>query len=94
MSARRVAKLLGLSSVEAGLLLARARRRLGTRGLAVRTVAFSIATSPLRRLLPRRLCEAAIRPLVYALIPGPTENLLYTRVSAPRAAEEQSGGDG
>lgn len=93
MRAQRVAKVLGLSDEEAGLLLERARGRFGSRGLGIRELAFLLATSPaLRHLLPRRLREAAIRPFVYALVPGPTENLLYARVSRPRVAAERSGG--
>jgi hypothetical protein len=93
MTSKRVAKVLGLSEGEAGLLLGRAQHRLGRRGVSVRQVAFLLATAPvLRRLLPRRLRESAIRPLVYALVPGPTENLLYARVFRQRAAGEPPGG--
>ncbi len=92
MRSKRVAKVLGLSEDEAGLLLKRARAKLGGRGLAVRGLAFLLATAPVLRLLPRRLREPAIRPLVYALVPGPTENLLYARVSQTPAASERSGG--
>lgn len=93
MSSKRVAKAFGLSEEEAGLLLKRARAKLGGRGLAVRKLAFLLATAPGFRLLPRRLREPAIRPLVYALVPGPTENLLYARISHPPAAAERSGGN-
>jgi|GEM_PF-2764895 len=92
MSSKRVAKVLGLSEDEAGLLLKRARTKLGGRGLAGRELAFLLATAPGLRLLPRRLRESAIRPLVYALVPGPTENLLYARVSHTPGAAEQSRG--
>lgn len=93
MSSKRVAKILGLSDEESGLLLKRARGRFGSRDLSVKELAFLLATAPvLRRLLPRRLRESAIRPLVYALAPGPTENLLYARVPRPPAATERSGG--
>jgi hypothetical protein len=93
MRAKRVAKVLGLSDQETGLLLRRARGRFGSRGLGVRESAFLLATSPvLRSLLPRRLRESAIRPFVYALVPGPTENLLYARVPVPGAAANRSGG--
>ncbi len=93
MSSKRAAKVLGLSEGEAHLLLERARGRLGRRGLAIRELAFLIATAPLLgRLLPRRSRESAIRPLVYALVPGPTENLLYARVTRlPEAAERRGG---
>ncbi len=92
MSGKRVAKVLGLSEGEVRLLLTRARGRLGRRGLSVRELAFLLATAPvLGRLLPRRLRETAIRPLVYALVPGPTENLLYARVSRPPATERSRG---
>lgn len=95
MSSKRVTKILALSDGEAGLLMDRARGRLGRRGLAVRELTFLLATAPvLRRLLPGRLRESAIRPLLYALVPGPTENLLYARVSRPRAAAERSRGSG
>jgi hypothetical protein len=88
MTGNGVARMLGLSSDEARLLLGRARARFGAAGLAGRQLAFWVATAPLlRRLLPRRLREAAIRPFVYALVPGPTENLLYARVPRPRSAE-------
>jgi hypothetical protein len=81
--AGRVAKALGLSSEEARLLLARARAELGSRDLGVKALAFTVATAPVvGRLLPRRVRQAAIRPLVYALIPGPAENLLYAGVTA------------
>ena len=92
MSSKRVARVLGLSEDEAGLLLKRARAKFGGRGLAVRKLAFLLATAPGLRLLPRRLRESAIRPFVYALVPGPTENLVYARVSPTPAATEQSGG--
>lgn len=92
MSSKRVARVLGLSDEEVGLLLKRARGRFGGSGLAVREMAFLFATSPaLRHLLPRRLRESAIRPFLYALVPGPTENLLYARVSVPRAADRRGG---
>jgi hypothetical protein len=86
--ARRVGQVLGLSSEESQLLLARARAELGGRNLWARALAFAVATAPVvGRLLPRRLREAAIRPFVYALIPGPAENLLYAgvRTSGPGA---------
>ena len=83
MSRRHLERTLGLSGSEAHQLLARARNNLGSRGLAVRGFAFTLATNSFfGRLLPRTLRRAAIRPLVYALIPGPTENLLYARVTS------------
>jgi hypothetical protein len=81
--ARRVGRALGLSSEESRLLLARARGELGSRDLGVKSLAFAVATAPVvGRLLPRRVRQAAIRPLVYALISGPAENLLYAGVTA------------
>ena len=89
--AKRVGKTLGLSSEESRLLLARARMELGSRNLRARALAFTIATAPVvGRLLPRRVREAAIRPLVYALIPGPAENLLYARVAATGTGADDS----
>jgi hypothetical protein len=77
----RLKSLLGFSADEAALLVARTRAALGNRAYAVRAVAFVLATAPLlRRLLPLRTRRAAIRPLVYALLPGPSENLLYAGV--------------
>ncbi|HET7590287.1 MAG TPA: hypothetical protein VFK14_08940 [Solirubrobacterales bacterium] len=68
----------------------KARNRLGSRSVVVRGLAFTLATNPLlARLLPRRLREAAIRPLVYALIPGPSENLLYARVTLLGAGDRE-----
>lgn len=92
MGKRRLAKALGLSRQEAERLLARARGGVGNRGLLLRRLAYALGVNPiLGRLLPRRIREAAIRPLVYALIPGPTENLLYARVTTlPGGAEEVS----
>jgi hypothetical protein len=93
--AKRVGKALGLSSEESRLLLARARAELGSRNLGAKTLAFTVATAPVvRRLLPRRVRQAAIRPLVYALIPGPAENLLYAGVTAPGTAADDSQGRG
>lgn len=78
MPRRRLSALLGLSPQETDLLADRARRRLGGAGFASRLIAFSLATAPgLRRALPRRLRIRAVRPLVYALLPGPSENELY-----------------
>lgn len=83
MSINRVAGALGLSSYEAELLADRARSRLGMREYAVRLLAFRAATTPvLRQLIPVGLRRRAIAPLVYALIPGPSENLLYARPSS------------
>jgi len=87
--ARRVGKALGLSSEESRLLMARARAELGNRNFAVKALAFAVATAPVvGRLLPRRVRQAAIRPLVYALIPGPAENLLYAGVTASSSASD------
>ena len=81
MVENRLKSLLGLSSGEVSLLLARTRAALGDRAYAVRAAAFVLATAPLlRRLVPPRTRRAAIRPFVYALLPGPSENLLYAGV--------------
>jgi hypothetical protein len=81
--ARRIGKALGLSSEESRLLLARARAELGSRNLGAKMLAFTVATVPVvGPLLPRRVRQAAIRPLVYALVSGPAENLLYAGVTA------------
>jgi hypothetical protein len=91
VSGRRLERTLGLSGREAERLAGRARNRLGRRGLAIRRLAFTLATNPLLgRLLPGRLREAAIRPLVYALIPGPTENLLYARVTSLESGADET----
>jgi hypothetical protein len=82
--ARRVGQVLGLSREESRLLLASARAELGSRNLGAKVLAFTVATAPVvGRLLPRRVRQAAIRPLVYALVSGPAENLLYAGVTAP-----------
>jgi hypothetical protein len=89
---RRVSAALGLSRAEARLLLARARARLGTVQLAPRVVSFSLATAPgLRRAMPRAMRVRAIRPLVYALMPGPSANLLYANPGAVSKEGEHGG---
>jgi len=75
---------LGLTQAEAELLTSRAARRLGRRRYRVRALAFTVATAaPLRPLIPRRLRLKAIRPLLHALLPGPSENVLYATRQAP-----------
>jgi hypothetical protein len=87
--AGRVARALGLSSEESRLLLARARAELGSRDLGLKALAFTVATTPVvGRLLPGRVRQAAIRPLVYALISGPAENLLYAGVKSSGAGAD------
>jgi hypothetical protein len=69
---------LGLTPAETALLTRRAVLRLGRWPYEARAVAFIVATNArLRRLIPRRLRLRATRPLLYALLPGPSENLLY-----------------
>jgi hypothetical protein len=86
----RIGNALGLSPTEARLLFERARARLGRRAVSARAAAFTFATAPLiRSVLPVSIRRRAIRPLVYALIPGPPENLLYAGITAaphPREA--------
>jgi hypothetical protein len=83
---------LGLSREEAELLTGRAQARLGTFQYNVRLAAFLIGGSPVARLLvPRRARERAIRPLLHALLPGPSENLLYARAQRS-AGEGRDGG--
>ena len=95
MSARRLKKALGLTDQEAQRLLRRARNRLGSRSVAVKGLAFTLAVNPLLgRLLPRQLRETAIRPLMYALIPGPSENLLYARVTLLDKVADREGIEG
>jgi len=73
--------LLGLSATEAELLAARAEARLGRRAYAIRLAALLLTTAPvLRRAVPPKLRRRLIRPFVYALISGPSENLVYARV--------------
>jgi hypothetical protein len=92
VGARRVSAALGLSRAEARLLLVRARTMLGAAGLTLRLISFSLATAPgLRRALPRPLRVRAIRPLVYALMPGPSANTLY---ASPDAVATEGGPDG
>jgi hypothetical protein len=92
MAERRVSAALGLSRAEARLLLVRARTRLGGVGLTLRLAGFSLATAPgLRQALPRPLRVRAIRPLVYALMPGPSANTLYASPDAVAAEGERDG---
>jgi hypothetical protein len=75
---RRAQSLLGLSAAEAELLTSRARGRLGRRGYGLRAAAFLLATAPLARsVIPAGLRRRAIRPFVWGLLPGPSENHLY-----------------
>lgn len=81
---------LGLRPEEAELLTRRAAQRLGRWPYELRALAFVVATSArLRPLIPRRLRQRAIRPLLHALFPGPSENLLYAvgRVPGKGGAE-------
>jgi hypothetical protein len=92
LALRRLAKQLDLSPGEVALLAARARRRLGFRRYLVRLVAFVLATAPvLRTAIPANLRLRAIRPFLYALLPGPTENLLYVGAGGYGATEERHG---
>lgn len=69
---------LGLTPAEAELLTRRAAQRLGKVSYEIRALAFTVATADrLRPLIPRGLRLRAIRPLLHALFPGPSENLLY-----------------
>lgn len=87
MARRRLASLLGLSSEEAALLIASARERLGRRGYAVRLAALLLATAPaVRCALPAQLRRRSVRPFVYGLVSGPSENLLYARVHPSHSA--------
>jgi len=85
---RRAQQLLGLTRPEAELLTSRARARLGRRGYLLRWAAFALATTPVaRRVIPARLRVRAIRPLLYGLLPSPSENLFYTLPTASRLVE-------
>jgi hypothetical protein len=87
----RLQRVLGLSRAEAELLARRAQMRIGKRGFRIRAFAFTLATAPvLRRLIPGRLRLRAITPLLHALLPGPSENLLYARA---RPLGNEGGGD-
>lgn len=87
----RLQRLLGLTQAEAELLTKRAVARLGKRGFQVRALAFALATAPvLRRLIPAPLRLRAITPLLHALLPGPSENLLY---AGSRRLGDEGGGD-
>jgi hypothetical protein len=84
----RVQQLLGLTRSEAELLTERARAGLGTRGYMLRAAAFLLATMPLlRRAIPRRFRVRAVRPLLYGLLPSPSENLFYALPNAGGSAE-------
>lgn len=81
-------RLLGLGRDEAELLTDRARARLGRRGYLLRVATFNLATTPgLRRAIPRAARVRAIRPLLYGLLPGPSENLVYTTAEPGPPAE-------
>jgi hypothetical protein len=76
----RIERLLGLSRAESDLLTGRACARLGRRAYLLRLATFTLATTPLVRLaIPRSLRLRAIASLLFALLPGPSENLLYAR---------------
>lgn len=84
----RLQQLLGLTRAEAELLTERARAGLGSRGYLLRAAAFVLATMPLlRRAIPRRFRLRAIRPLLYGLLPSPSENLFYALPNAGGSAE-------
>lgn len=81
-------QLLGLDRAEAELLTRLARAGLGRRGYLLRAAAFMLATAPLlRHAVPSRIRVRAIRPLLYGLMPSPSENLLYVRPMASRAVK-------
>lgn len=64
--------------MEAEVLVRRARTRVGQRGYALRMAAFGLATMPgLRQAIPAAVRSRLIAPMIYALVPGPAENLLY-----------------
>ncbi len=84
----RVQRQLGLTRSEAELLTGRAQAGLGRRGYLLRALAFVLATTPLlRRVIPRRFRVRAIRPLLYGLLPSPSENLFYALPSAGRLVD-------
>lgn len=63
------------------MLAASARAKLGRPAYAIRLAALLLATAPaVRRAIPAGLRRRSIRPFVYTLISGPSENLLYARV--------------
>jgi hypothetical protein len=73
-----VASRLGLDDAELRQLRASARARVGRHGLRARELAFALATAPgLRRLIPPAMRRRAIDPLLFALMPGQAEILLY-----------------
>lgn len=87
----RVQRLLGLTREEAELLTGRARTVLGRRGYLLRAAAFALATAPLLRLaIPRSFRVRAIRPLLYVLMPSPSENLFYALPQARRLLEDDA----
>jgi hypothetical protein len=91
LTRRRIILKLGLTPAEAELLTRRAATRLGRRSYEIRALAFTVATTErLRPLIPRRLRLKAIRPLLHALFPGPSENLLY---AVDRMPAENGGGN-
>jgi hypothetical protein len=87
-----VGSLLALTSAEIELLAPRSRARLGWPSYGLRMAAFLLATAPLlRHALPTNLRQRAIRPFLYALMPGPAENLLYARGLAAVRRESAGG---
>jgi hypothetical protein len=89
---RPVERLLGLSREETELLSRRAQARLGKLRYSVRLAAFLIGASPGTRLfVPRRARERAISPLLHALLPGPSENLVYARARRPGTEGRRDG---
>lgn len=79
---RALSRVLGLDPSETAVLGRLARERLGYAGYTVRVVLLLIAASRPGRLLPRALRLRVIRPLVFSLLWGPAENLVYVRRSA------------
>jgi hypothetical protein len=83
---RRLGSLLGLTLAETDLLTARCRARLGARSYRLRLIALLLATAPLlRNLVPETVRRRAIRPFVYELLSGVSENLLYAGIQPSRS---------
>lgn len=89
---RRLASLLDLTTTETDLLTARCRARLGAPSYWLRLIALLLATAPLlRNVTPERMRRRAIRPFVYELLSGVSENLLYAEIQpsqSPFAADD------
>jgi hypothetical protein len=86
----RLAALLGLDRAETDLLVTSCAARIGDRACSLRLAVLLLATAPVvRALLPLRIRRRAIRPFVYPLLSGASENLLYAKVeSAPATADD------